>query len=106
MSVDFNNVFSLSLGGRMNRLDFFVSRCALVALAGVGGAIIGMTTDPYSDNSFPMLLLQVAVGVASFPGLVRRCHDLGHSAWWTLISLLPLSLLYFIFCFLVRSTSS
>ena len=85
----------------MGRLDFF-ARCVVLSFIQFSLNFIYelilkniYLTDP--NNSFLVLTLSVfeivttiLVIIALFNITVRRWHDLGNSAWWIILNLIPL----------------
>ncbi|MFD8193312.1 DUF805 domain-containing protein [Streptomyces wuyuanensis] len=72
-------------GGRARRKEYWmftlVNIAVVAVLAGIGVAV---------DTMIPYVVYYVAILIPALAVTVRRLHDTGRSAWWLLISLVPL----------------
>ena len=74
--------------GRIARLNYFLSSIAMGLVAWVlvllfslaFGRIVGLVA---------LVLVYVAILFLNFSLIIRRCHDLGWSGWWSLLVLVP-----------------
>lgn len=82
----------LALAGRVGRMAFFWTQLLSVAIAiaaGQGGAWLIENNNLWLAlmGAFPLMFLGIYLGFAA--GL-KRCHDLGKSGWWYLLTVIPI----------------
>jgi uncharacterized membrane protein YhaH (DUF805 family) len=82
-----------SLQGRIDRLTYIGVNAIAFGLAVVGCLLITKPQPSLPELVVAWSLAIVGAGIAVTSG-VRRCHDLGWSGWWMLLSLAaPMTLL-------------
>lgn len=70
--------------GRLNRKPYFLRGLLVGILASIGVEVI--------VAGWPVV---IACIVASFSLMIRRCHDLNMSGWWSLVSWIPVANIFF-----------
>lgn len=96
---DFAGMFSPR--GRLGRMKYFV-RTALVGLLYIPPmllVVLGLSTDPQSEllvlSGMALALLVTVFGTYfSICQNAKRCHDIGESGWFQLITLVPFGVLF------------
>jgi uncharacterized membrane protein YhaH (DUF805 family) len=86
-----------SFKGRIRRLEYGIS-CIIVASINIlGNKLADRIANPITDSELNLLLVFI-IGIPliwfSIAQNAKRCHDLGHNAWWQLIPLYGIILLF------------
>lgn len=76
-------------GGRANRSEFWIFILWLTGIQVFVAIVEGILGYPFQRGPFT-ILVALACMIPILAVFVRRLHDLGHSAWWLLIGLIPL----------------
>ncbi len=99
--------------GRLNRWAYFVKTIKSFLMALIPAILLGISLDMMQSGSddaillglilvLPSVLLTLLFSVASLLVGARRCHDLGHSGWLILLTMVPYINvafdLYILFC--------
>ncbi|WP_018690851.1 DUF805 domain-containing protein [Algicola sagamiensis] len=88
--------------GRLNRIRFFLFGMAYLFLfAAVMVPVIALFSTSTQDPSGPaiaiFIVLYIAFVIGYFSLCIRRCHDLGHSGWMSLLLIIPVLGTFFYF---------
>ena len=91
-----------SMEGRIGRVRYIAYSMAIMltlmlALAVVGGVLTLLTGGSESVFTGLVIVLYIAYIAGAFIMTIRRAHDMGHSGWMSLLMLVPLVSLWFLF---------
>lgn len=95
----------VTFSGRIARKDYWLFILAYILLLIVAGIIDGLLGFGWTDGSFYDPVTNIVSLVHILPSLAagfRRLHDIGRTAWWYLIGLVPLVGMIVLFVFHVR----
>lgn len=74
--------------GRINRKIYIKRFLILIAISFFAGLILGFLGS--TRGSFMHLIVVLVGGFAGFAQHIKRLHDLGKSAWWSLLIFIPI----------------
>lgn len=86
----------LTVDGRIGRMTYFLRALALfVAFMVVFGGVFlaSLKSTPALGSAVALIAMVIGAVLANWLGVClagKRAHDLGHSAWLTLLALIPL----------------
>lgn len=83
--------------GRLNRLNFLLGAISIFIFSAILTKLDGR--DAWGIFSGIAVLVSLFFGFSIY---VRRLHDLGKTAWWALLMLVPLVNLFFFFYLLIQ----
>lgn len=96
-----------SVEGRLNRLRYFKYTMILFLISVAIRIVIGFSTEDF-ETAFDLTqtkILTFIMGVAQIMFAIRRLHDLNRSAWFLLITLIPVVNIFFpLYLFFAKGT--
>jgi uncharacterized membrane protein YhaH (DUF805 family) len=107
--ADYKQIF-FSFPGRIGRRQYWVALLLILLPMSICSALAAMLAASSGESFFYMLLVLLVMTIipllwASFAVVVKRCHDLNRSGWWSLLLLVPyLGVLVVVVLGLMRGT--
>lgn len=86
----------LDYEGRLNRKPYFIWGLILGVALSILQGLMGVVAEDYTIFNVFILAISILQMVASFSLIIRRCHDLNHSGWYSLTLFIPIFNIYVI----------